>query len=193
MIYLASNSPRRRELLSQIGIEFELFLPDKIDEAVDETPLIDEHPVDYVTRVAREKAFNGWQRLLRTQKERLPVLAADTTVTINNIILGKPEDQDQARQFLTLLSGQQHTVLTAVVCCFEEKVMERLNTNIVIFKSLTKSDIEWYIDSGEYKDKAGGYALQGLAATFVKRIEGSPSGIVGLPLYETAELLKLIK
>ncbi|HQT81054.1 MAG: septum formation inhibitor Maf [Ferrovum sp. 37-45-19] len=192
MIYLASTSPRRRELLAQIGINYELLLPESSEEAVDETPLPDEIPLDYVLRIARNKALFSWQRLVSSQKTLFPILAADTTVTIDHLILGKPTDAEEARHYLTLLSGQQHQVLTAVVGCFKETIIERLSINQVWFKPLTAQDIEWYIASQEYQDKAGGYALQGRAASFIKRIEGSPSGIVGLPLYETSELLKLI-
>ncbi|MDE1891205.1 MAG: septum formation inhibitor Maf [Betaproteobacteria bacterium] len=189
MIYLASNSPRRRELLSQIDVEYELFLPDNQLEVIDETPLHNEAAIDYVTRVARAKATVSWERLIQSNKPLYPLLAADTTVTINNFILGKPQSEKEAKQFLELLSGQKHTVLTAVVCCFKNQLLEKLSMSHVFFKSLTQQDIEWYIESGEYKDKAGGYALQGLAASFVTHIEGSPSGIIGLPLYETRELL----
>jgi len=189
MIYLASNSPRRRELLSQIGVQYELFLPEDQLEVVDETPLQKEDPMDYVTRLARAKALVSWHRLTQSSKPLHPLLAADTTVTINNFILGKPRDEIEAKQFLKQLSGQKHTVLTAIACCFKDQLLEKLSVSHVYFKPLTQKEIEWYIESGEYKDKAGGYALQGLAASFVMRIEGSPSGIIGLPLYETSELI----
>ncbi len=192
MIYLASNSPRRQELLSQIGVQYELFLPDNQLEVVDETPHHNEDPIHYVTRVARAKAMVSWGRLIQLNKPLYPLLAADTTVTINNSILGKPQDKTEAQQFLKLLSGQKHMVLTAIACCFKDQLLEKLSVSYVSFKSLTQQDIEWYIESGEYKDKAGGYALQGLAASFVTHIEGSPSGIIGLPLYETSELLNTI-
>lgn len=181
-ITLASRSPRRQALLQQIGVPFVLA-----DVDVDESMLTDEAPVDYVQRVALEKAQMG-----RQMKGEFPVLGADTTVVFNHTALGKPRNAEDAAQMLQCLSGQTHDVLTAVAVVTMDSVHTTLSTSQVTFRPITTHEIECYWASGEPHDKAGGYAVQGLAATFIERIEGSYSGIMGLPLFETATLLREI-
>ena len=193
MVPLASRSPRRRELLGHIGIKFHLLLfrnrpggtPD-----VDEEPLEGEAPRDYVMRVARAKAVAGWQRMLERNLPRHPVLAADTTVALDGRIFGKPADRADAAAMLAALSGKRHEVLTAVVVQYEDEVETALSASEVQFRELTPQEIQEYVATGEPDDKAGAYAIQGRAALFVAEIRGSQSGIVGLPLYETAQLLQ---
>ena len=191
-VYLASRSPRRRELLAQIGIGFELLLlrddPSR-GKDVDETPLPGENPHDYVLRVCHAKAEVG---LLRVQQRRLPifpVLAADTTVVLNDRIMGKPANRDEAIEMLLALSGKRHEVLTAVAVAHAGRVEQKLSASIVQFGQLTDHAARRYAMTGEPLDKAGAYAIQGHAAAFIEKIEGSYSGVMGLPLYETAELL----
>jgi len=181
-IYLASNSPRRRELLTQIGVNFSVLSVD-----VDERRFENEPPVDYVQRVAIAKAKAGWDSVDITNKK--PVLGSDTSVVLANDVLGKPTSEDNAKAMLQRLSGQCHKVLTAVAIVTEEKVWVELNTSKVTFAELTQNDINWYLSTQEGVDKAGGYAVQGLAAIFIEKIEGSYSAIMGLPLRETALLL----
>ncbi len=181
-IYLASNSPRRRELLTQIGVDFSVLSVD-----VDESRFENELAVDYVQRVAIAKAQAGWNRLSETEKK--PVLGSDTSVVLEGDVLGKPSDAQHAREMLQRLSGQQHQVMTAVAIVTAEKIWIELNTNSVTFAKLSSKDIDWYISTQEGIDKAGGYAVQGLAALFIEKIEGSYSGIMGLPLRETGLLL----
>jgi septum formation protein len=192
-IYLASRSPRRRELLKQIGVTFELLLvrEDQRRAAdVDESPLPGEPPVDYVTRIAQEKAETGWRQLVKRRLPASPVLAADTTVVLDNEIVGKPANMHHARQMLRRLSGQTHHVMTAVTVAGNDKVKTMLSVSTVEFRELGDDEIRRYVASGEPLDKAGAYAIQGRAAVFVRTISGSYSGIMGLPLYETAELLR---
>ena len=191
-IYLASRSPRRRELLAQIGIGFELLLL-RDDPArgvdVDETPLPGEDPHDYVRRVSRAKAETG---SLRVQQRRLPVfpvLAADTAVVLNGRIMGKPVNRDAAIEMLLALSGTEHEVLTAVAVANAGKIEQKLSASTVRFGKLTDHAIRRYAMTGEPLDKAGAYAIQGKAAAFIEKIEGSYSGVMGLPLYETTGLL----
>ena len=192
-IYLASRSPRRRELLGHIGVKFHLLLfrnrPGAAPD-VDEEPLADEEPRDYVMRVARAKAAAGWQRMLERNLPRAPVLAADTTVALAGRIFGKPANRQEAEAMLAELSGQRHEVLTAVVVQFDDHVESALSASEVQFRALTPEEIRDYVATGESDDKAGAYAIQGRAALFVSEIRGSQSGIVGLPLYETAQLLQ---
>ncbi len=192
-IYLASRSPRRRELLGHIGIKFHLLLfrnrPGAAPD-VDEVPLAGEAPRDYVMRVARAKAVAGWQRMLERNLPRHPVLAADTTVALEGRIFGKPADRAEAAAMLAALSGKRHEVLTGVVVRYEDEVEEALSASEVQFRELTPQEIQDYVATGEPDDKAGAYAIQGRAALFVAEIRGSQSGIVGLPLYETAQLLQ---
>lgn len=192
-IYLASRSPRRRELLGHIGVKFHLLLfRNRADAApdVDEEPLQGEAPRDYVMRVARAKAEAGWRRMLERNLPRHPVLAADTSVALEGRIFGKPLDRADAVAMLTALSGKRHEVLTAVVVQYEDEVETALSVSDVQFRDLAPEEIQDYVATGECDDKAGAYAIQGRAALFVTEIRGSQSGIVGLPLYETAQLLQ---
>lgn len=192
LIYLASQSPRRRELLKQIGISFRTLLlrddPRRIPD-VDETPHPDESPVDYVQRVCRAKGDAAWEALHHRNLPRHPVLSADTTVTLDNKIIGKPRDHSEAADTLRLLSGRTHQVLSAVAITSGERTELRLSTTAVTFGTLSEERIHRYLLSSESHDKAGAYGIQGLAGAFVQRIEGSYSGVMGLPLYETTELL----
>lgn len=184
MIYLASRSPRRVELLKQIGIECET-LPADIDEAQH----IDENPVAYVTRLAREKAEACLIRLTAEQALR-PIIAADTTVVLDGNILGKPDNDEYAKEMLTALSGSSHQVHTAVALAFNNEIEVVLSTTNVEMMPLSAAQIDAYIATGEHRDKAGSYGIQGAAGAWIKRIEGSYTGVMGLPIYETAELLR---
>ena len=192
-IYLASRSPRRRELLRQIGIAFEILLMREeprrgID--VDEAPLPGEAPDAYVTRIAQTKAELGWRLIERRRLSSYPVLSADTTVALDGEIIGKPNNELQAQQSLQRLSGKTHQVLTAIAVARREHVETALSTSAVEFREIDAHEIRRYVASGEALDKAGAYAIQGRAAAFVRAISGSYSGIMGLPLFETAELLR---
>jgi septum formation protein len=192
-IYLASRSPRRRELLTQIGVRYHLLLfrgEPHVDEEVGEAPLANEAPEAYVERVARAKAEAGWRRVLQRNLPHAPVLAADTTVALGTRILGKPADRDEAAQMLEALSGQTHEVLTAVTLKHDERIEHALSRSEVRFKPLTREEIRQYVASGECDDKAGAYAIQGRAARFVIELRGSYTGVMGLPLYETSQLLE---
>ena len=182
MVYLASLSPRRQELLRQIGARYELLPVD-----VDETPAQGEPAEDYVQRLALAKAQAGWSSL--AGQKRLPVIGADTVVVANETIMGKPRDRGQAIEMLLALSASTHRVLTAVALVADRNLV-RLNVSRVTFRTLSLSECEAYWDTGEPADKAGAYAIQGLGAAFIMRIEGSYSGVMGLPLFETAELLQ---
>ena len=184
-IYLASHSPRRRELLKQIGVNFSVIVPD-----VNEAGLDNEAPADYVTRIARIKAEVGWMRVMERKLPRFPVISADTTVAMGKTILGKPQDQKHACEILKSLSGKKHRVYTAVAMAHEDKFRALLSVTLVQFRHITEEEIRHYVLGGECMDKAGAYAIQGRAAAFIERIEGSYSGVMGLPLFETAELLK---
>lgn len=192
-IYLASKSPRRRELLRQVGIEYELLaLRDDPLRGIDvpEDVYPGEAALDYVVRVAREKGAFAWKVVQQRQLLPRPVLSADTTVTIDNDILGKPADVAEARAMLERLSGRTHQVLTTVAVHadgFAEHITQISN---VRFAHLSAQQIAAYCATGEPFDKAGGYGIQGLAALFVEHIEGSHSGIMGLPVFETARLLR---
>lgn len=192
-IYLASRSPRRRELLKQAGIAFDLLLMRadlRRGVDVDEAPLAGETPVDYVKRIAAAKAATGWRQVVMRRLPPNPVLAADTTVVLESEILGKPDDAAHAQQLLRRLSGRTHQVLTVVAIARQDRVETALSTSTVEFRELEDSEIRRYVASGEPLDKAGAYAIQGRAAVFARAITGSYSGIMGLPLYETAELLR---
>lgn len=195
MIYLASRSPRRRELLAQIGVKFELLLfreGPREDADTDEAVRPGEQPEDYVRRIASAKAEAAWQRvLMRRGLRRMPVLAADTTVALAGEILAKPVDRSDAERMLRLLAGTRHRVLTAVAVGVEQRFEAAVSESFVTFGALDDARIQAYAQSAEPHDKAGGYAIQGRAAAFVERIEGSYSGVMGLPLYETANLLRL--
>jgi septum formation protein len=193
MIYLASRSPRRRELLKQVGVTFEIVLlredlrrgPD-----VDETPLGDEKPEAYVLRIACAKAELAARYMGRRALPPRPVLAADTTVVYDGRIVGKPADREDAFRILKLLSGRQHEVITGVAVATPDRVQHAVSQSKVWFRELSEDEIRRYIATGEPLDKAGAYAIQGRAAAFVTRIEGSYSGIMGLPLSETTDLLR---
>ena len=189
-LYLASKSPRRSELLTQIGISFTALAVD-IDEVVTPNELAQE----YVLRLAKEKALAGWNS---SEEQDKAVLGSDTTVVVNGEILGKPENHLDAKRMLRLLSGKTHKVMTAVALAMtpadfplnnKPELSSVINVNEVSFKELTDTDIEQYVDSGECDDKAGSYAIQGLAAVYITHLSGSYSGVMGLPLYETLELL----
>ncbi|WP_444994651.1 Maf family protein [Aliikangiella sp. IMCC44359] len=186
-ITLASRSPRRQELLRQIGVEFQL-----LDLAINESVSSNELPLDYVQRMAQEKAKTGWS-LLQQQKistsHKNAVLAADTCVVLRDNILGKPKDLDDSIAIIRLLSGNVHQVMTSVSLINEDGISTQTSITDVEFAKLTNQQIVCYCQSGEGMDKAGSYAIQGFAAQFVKSIKGSYSGVVGLPLYETSLLL----
>ena len=157
---------------------------------VDETPLQLEMPADYVQRICKAKARTGWHSLLSRDLPKLPVLSADTIVTLDNKIIGKPRDRADAAAMLRLLSGRKHRVLSAVALILDERLEMRLSTTDVTFSTLSEEGIQRYLLSDEAHDKAGAYGIQGIGGAFVQRIEGSYSGVVGLPLYETVELLQ---
>ena len=194
-IYLASRSPRRRELLSQIGVRFQvLMFRDKpeTDAELNEAVLDGETPRDYVERVARAKAQAGWKRLEQRNLPRAAVLAADTTVAVGGRILGKPADRREAADMLAALSGRSHEVLSAVVLRYQAHLECAVSVSVseVEFKPLSQDDIRQYVATGECDDKAGAYAIQGRAAQFVGALRGSFSGVMGLPLFETAQMLE---
>jgi len=184
MIYLASSSPRRAELLSQIGVEFVVHAIE-----IDESRLVAESASEYVCRMAETKARVAAEQLAR-QQSWYRVLAADTTITLDGDIIGKPEDQDQCRCMLGRLSARQHLVLSAVALATPDDIVLRLTQNRVSFRNLSAVEIDSYCATEEPMDKAGGYAIQGKAALFVDHLEGSYSAVMGLPLYETAQLLQ---
>ncbi len=190
-IYLASQSPRRRQLLDQIGVRHELLLagPDEDAEAL-EAVLPGELPHDYVKRVTQAKLDAAVARLARRGLPAAPVLCADTTVALGRSILGKPADDADAANTLAALSGHTHRVLTAVAVASGTTTRLLVNESHVRFRALTADEIARYVASGEPSGKAGSYAIQSQAAAWIEHIEGSYSGIMGLPLFETAELLK---
>lgn len=182
VICLASRSPRRRELLRQIGVDF-----DVIDVDVDEQRRSQEPPETFVARIALDKACAGRDAL--PAGSSMPVLGADTAVVIDDEVLGKPRNEEDAVRMLSLLSGRTHRVLTAVALVGERETVLISSSNVT-FRTLGDAECAAYWSSGEPADKAGAYAIQGLAAAFISRIEGSYSGVMGLPLYETATLLQ---
>lgn len=184
-LVLGSASPRRRELLAQIGIRFRVVVAD-----VDESVLAGETPAEYVVRLARAKAIE----VMRREGDTLPVMGADTAVILDGAILGKPSDREEAEAMLNRLSGNTHEVYSAVALAVsEDEVLDRLNITRVSFAELEPEWIESYCDTGDSMDKAGAYGVQGRAAERISRIEGSFSGVMGLPLYETSQLLESIK
>jgi septum formation protein len=194
-IYLASKSPRRMELLRQIGVKFEELLVRESGgrrRDVIETPRKDEPALDYVKRIARTKAAVGWHQMNRRKLPRRPVLAADTEVVVGGAVLGKPADAANAMAMLERLSGNTHDVLTAVAVRWHAQIVLAVSTSHVTFRALTQDDIERYVATGEPFDKAGGYAIQGRAAAFIRLLHGSYSGVMGLPLFETTEILAKI-
>ncbi len=191
-IYLASKSPRRRELLRQIGVEFEILMlreePGR-HGAVSEDPLPGEAPAAYVQRIAREKAEHGWNAVIWRRLPMRPVLAADTTVTVDGKIMGKPADANEAMDMLRSLVGRTHEVLTAVAVFANDQLREAMNRSEVRFSAVSEPALRAYVASAEPYDKAGAYGVQGHAAQFIEHISGSYTGIMGLPLFETAQLL----
>ncbi len=179
VLCLASASPRRRELLRQIGVRHAVSVPD-----IDESPAAGEPPADYVVRMARGKAL-----AVAARGGPLPVLAADTSVVIDGLILGKPAGKADGVAMLERLAGRTHEVLTAVALAVRGEVEHRLSVSAVRLRSLARAECIAYWDSGEPHDKAGAYAVQGLAAAFIEHLSGSYSGVMGLPLFETAALL----
>ena len=192
-IYLASRSPRRRELLKQVGVTFEIVLlreDAKRGADVDETPLPNEKPEVYALRLACAKAELAARYMGRRLLPGRPVLAADTTVVCDGRIIGKPADREDAVRILESLSGRQHDVITAVALATPDRVEQAVSLSKVWFRQIGEEEIRRYVATGEPLDKAGAYAIQGRAAVFTTRIEGSFSGIMGLPLAETADLLR---
>lgn len=191
-IYLASQSPRRRELLKQIGVAFDVLplraVPGRMD--VVEVPDAGESAVDFARRMATEKAACGWRAVDARRLLRFPVLGADTVVELDGDILGKPADRAEAETMLMRLSGSVHHVHTAVAVQHEARQELRLSSSTVRFARLDAAAIARYLESGEYLGKAGAYGIQGRAGAFAEHIDGSYSGIMGLPLYDTAELLR---
>lgn len=182
-LFLASASPRRRELLDQIGVRHRC-----ISHQIEETPAPRELPQDYVVRMAREKAASVLGTL--AMDGHPVVLGADTIVVCENRILGKPVNRQSAGEMLNLLSGREHQVYSAVALASHDKTVHLLSETTVEFENLTAEQITRYWDSGESADKAGGYGIQGYGGIFVKRLRGSYSGVVGLPLFETCSLLQ---
>jgi septum formation protein len=190
-IYLASQSPRRRQLLEQIGVAYRPLLPDPAEDIeLLEQPRSREAPRDYVHRVTRLKLDAARARLARRKLAVAPILCSDTTVALGRRILGKPADPEAAREALHALSGRTHRVLTAVCVSSGPHHLFALNESKVRFAALSDVAIQRYVDSGEPQGKAGSYAIQSQAAQWVQHIEGSYSGIMGLPLFETAQLLR---
>ena len=191
-LYLASRSPRRQELLRQIGVDFdELRLREAPgrDPDIVEGPRDGESAPDYVRRIARTKANVGWERMTERGLAPQPVLGADTEVVLDGHIFGKPADATHAREMLERLSGRMHVVLSAIALRWEREFVLTLSTSQVTMRELSADEMTRYIDTGEPIGKAGAYAIQGRAAAFITRVEGSYSGVMGLPLAETAAAL----
>lgn len=184
-IYLASQSPRRKELLQQLGVHVTV-LPSHIDESL----RADESVESYVTRLAKEKAEVCLQYIQKQGLDYLPILAADTTVCLDHVILGKPESEIEAFNMLKSLSGRWHEVHTAVAVSSASGTECLLSTTHVQMAHISDADIQAYINTGEPRDKAGAYGIQGLAGIFIQSIEGSYSGVMGLPIFETGQLLR---
>ena len=190
-VYLASQSPRRRQLLEQLGVRYELLLPDENEDAEAlEAVLKNEAPAAYVKRVTNLKLDAAVARLEKRKLKPAPILCSDTTVALGRKIYGKPEDAQDARRMLAELSGHTHRVLTAVAIQTGRKRFDALSISKVTFEAITQKQINAYVATGEPLGKAGAYAVQGGAALYIKRIDGSYSGIMGLPIRETALLLK---
>jgi septum formation protein len=187
-VWLASGSPRRRELLAQIGVRF-----DVIAAAVDETRLAEESPESYVRRLAIAKARAGDAAVQASGERRLPVIGADTSVVLGDTVLGKPADARHAEDMLLSLAGREHRVLTAVAVFSDGGSQVRVSDTRVRFRPITAGEAQAYWRTGEPADKAGGYGIQGFGGVFVESLTGSYSGVVGLPIFETTELLKLYK
>jgi septum formation protein len=185
---LASRSPRRAELLQQIDVS---FVCDAVE--VDESVAVGELPEDYVQRLSLQKAQATWQKRAQNNEPLLPVIGSDTSVIIHGHILGKPKNKSDAAKMLKQLSASRHQVLTAVTVIDATQTLTALSTTKVNFRALSQSEIDRYVNTGEPFDKAGSYAIQGYAAVFIDSIEGSYSGVMGLPLAETHQLLKKIQ
>jgi septum formation protein len=190
-IYLASQSPRRRQLLEQLGVRHELLLPgpDEDAEAL-EAEIAGELPHDYVERVTRAKLKAARLRLAGRKLPAAPILCSDTTVALGRRVLGKPADAADAQATLSLLAGRTHRVITAVALAWGRQDAMAVNVSRVRFAAVTDAQIAHYVATGEPFGKAGAYAIQSSAAAWISHIEGSYSGIMGLPLYETAQLLR---
>ncbi len=183
-IYLASKSPRRRELLAQMGIHFELLLLD--------TPEIiapNETPENYSTRITHEKLEASWKKILKEKLSLMPVLCADTEVVLDNMILGKPRDYQDAFNMLKSYSGRSHQVITSVGVKYFDYQKVAMNTTIVTFANMSDEEIRHYLDMGDYKDKSGSYGIQSYIGQFISKIEGCFYSVMGLPLNTTRELL----
>lgn len=193
-IYLASQSPRRRQLLEQLGVKHELLLPDAHEdtEALEE-PLRNEAPAAYVKRVTQLKLDAALQRLRRRGLPPAPVLCSDTTVALGRTIYGKPADAKDAERMLRELAGRTHRVLTAVAVQGGRKRLDALSDSRVTFEAMSPAQIRSYVETGEPMGKAGAYAVQGRAAAHITHISGSYSGIMGLPMHETARLLRAFR
>jgi len=190
-IYLASQSPRRQSLLSQMGQGFVLLLPDPSEDVESlESSLAGESPLDYVQRVTALKLKAALDRWRLRRLSLAPILCADTTVALGSEILGKPQDRQQARDVLRALSGQTHSVLTAIAAATPLEERHAISVSQVRFADWHPADLEAYLDTGEWEGKAGAYAIQGRAAAHIAHMEGSYSGVMGLPVYETSALLK---
>ena len=190
-IYLASQSPRRRQLLEQLGVRHELLLPDHDEDAESlEAVLPGEAPASYVQRVTQLKLDAALARLKRRGLPAAPVLCSDTTVALGRTLYAKPADAADARRMLTELAGHSHRVLTAVAVGTPRRRVQALSTSRVTFAPMSRQQIAAYVAGGEPTGKAGAYAVQGRAAAFISHISGSYSGIMGLPMYETAQLLQ---
>ena len=190
-IYLASQSPRRRALIEQLGIHYQT-----LHVEVDESPRSGEAPADFVTRLAKEKACAGWQMVA---EQSIPVVGADTCIVLDQEIIGKPKNREQGIGLLSRYSGRAHQVITGVAMVgpdagkYDADVVQhvRVNTSTVTFRTITDDECERYWQTGEPVGKAGGYAIQGKAAVFIEKLEGSYSGVMGLPLFEFAELISM--
>ena len=192
-LYLASRSPRRRELLAQIGVAFDTLVlrsPPRDVCELDESPLAAEDPIEYVQRIARRKAEHGWSIVEWRKLPPQAVLAADTTLVLAGELIGKPRDADDAGTILRRLSGKGHRVLSAVAVAHSGRIETVLSVSEVRFRVLEEEEIARYVASGEPMDKAGAYGIQGRAGMFVEHLAGSYSGVMCLPLCETAQLLK---
>jgi len=188
-LYLASASPRRRQLLAQIGVCHEVLLV-PAPPGDDEPQYPHESAADYVLRTAREKAQRGQYWMHAQAMPPLPILAADTTVVLNGQVLGKPADRTEAIRMLSALADTQHEVRTAVVLCIAGQLHEEVSVTKVYMRAISRHELERYCDTDEPYGKAGAYGIQGLAAVFIEHIHGSYTGVMGLPLFETAKLLR---